>query len=608
MYNKRTGKLKLLSIATVVAVSFVMTASPVLAESTSSKDETVYVVTDSAGEQTEAIVSDHLVNANSAKTINDLSNLKDIENVKGDEKFSTDGDNLTWSAEGNDIYYQGKTDKKAPITLDIKYYLDGKLLSGSDLQGKSGDVKIVINYENNATVSGTKVPFVAITGFVADDDMLQNVEVSSGKVIDDGEKQFIVAMAMPGLTDSISLSTGASILTNQVEITGTAKKFDVEDMMTVVTSDVFKDIDTGSLGDLNFDDQIKELDEGTQALVEGSTTLYNGVHLLANKSDQLSSGIGQLNSGASALLAGSGSALEGSQQLSAGAASLSSNMGTLSAGANSVASGTSTLKAGLQQVQAALNGDGTTSNPGLVAGAQAVSSGMDAAATGLAQTIQADQGVLASLKSLYEAGAIDQDTYTQLAAYLNASINGQTAVKASLSEGGALKAGAAQIAAGAVTLQKSFDGDGTAQNPGIVPSATQLESGASQVATGLTQATAGANSISQGAASLAEGEDQLTSGAESLAAGMTKLNDSTGALITGINKLDLGAKQLQEGTAKLYKEGISKIVDLYNSELKGLTGNLDSVLNAGKNYNTFTELPDGMTGSVKFIYKTEITK
>ena len=41
-------------------------------------------------------------------TINDESDLKDIQNVKGDETFTQNGDDVQWNGAGsNDIYYQG---------------------------------------------------------------------------------------------------------------------------------------------------------------------------------------------------------------------------------------------------------------------------------------------------------------------------------------------------------------------------------------------------------------------------------------------------------------------------------------------------------------------
>ena len=62
------------------------------------KEETVYVLADSTGKERKVIVSDHLINDGNKDTIEDASDLKDIENVKGDETFKQDGSKLTWQA------------------------------------------------------------------------------------------------------------------------------------------------------------------------------------------------------------------------------------------------------------------------------------------------------------------------------------------------------------------------------------------------------------------------------------------------------------------------------------------------------------------------------
>ncbi|MEI3503954.1 MAG: hypothetical protein V8Q42_10015 [Anaerovoracaceae bacterium] len=119
----------MLACLTAALVTVSMTAAaatPVFAAGKTTKEETVYVITDSTGAQNDVIVSDHLSNKNSTDTISDETTLKDIENVKGKEKFKKgSGDKITWQAKGNDIYYQGKTDKEAPVDMSIKYYLDG---------------------------------------------------------------------------------------------------------------------------------------------------------------------------------------------------------------------------------------------------------------------------------------------------------------------------------------------------------------------------------------------------------------------------------------------------------------------------------------------------
>ena len=112
------------------------------------KDETVYSKIDSNGNKYNTIVSDHIVNSEQEKLINDISDLANIKNINGDEEFSQDGNNLIWKAEGNDIYYQGESQKDLPITCDITYELNGEKIEAANLAGKSGKVKIIIEYLN----------------------------------------------------------------------------------------------------------------------------------------------------------------------------------------------------------------------------------------------------------------------------------------------------------------------------------------------------------------------------------------------------------------------------------------------------------------------------
>ena len=91
------------------------------------KIETVYVNSDANGAAREIIVSDWLKNPNGDATISDESNLKDIVNVKGKQTYTMDeAGHIIWDAEGSDIYYQGYSDEKLPIDVNVSYTLDGK--------------------------------------------------------------------------------------------------------------------------------------------------------------------------------------------------------------------------------------------------------------------------------------------------------------------------------------------------------------------------------------------------------------------------------------------------------------------------------------------------
>ena len=84
------------------------------------KEETVYVITDAFGKKTKTVVSNWLKNPEGVKKLADVSELTDIENVKTDEGFTANGENLTWNTEGGDIYYKGYTDKELPVDISVK--------------------------------------------------------------------------------------------------------------------------------------------------------------------------------------------------------------------------------------------------------------------------------------------------------------------------------------------------------------------------------------------------------------------------------------------------------------------------------------------------------
>ena len=121
------------------------------------KEETVYVNTTAGGEVTDVTVSDWLKNSgdSSNSEVKDASDLQDIKNVKGDETFTQNGNDLTWSTDGKDIYYQGKTEKNLPVSVGIKYYMDGTEVSPEALAGKTGHLKMEVTYTNTSKTTKT---------------------------------------------------------------------------------------------------------------------------------------------------------------------------------------------------------------------------------------------------------------------------------------------------------------------------------------------------------------------------------------------------------------------------------------------------------------------
>lgn len=385
-----------------------------LKDNDADKDESVYLISDANGNVNKTIVVDHLKNKDQKDTLEDASNLSDIENVKGKEKFTQSGDKLTWQAGGKDIYYQGTATEEPPVTQKVTYYLDGKEISPEDLAGKSGKVKIRFDYTNTTsyteTVNGEKqtvsVPFAAVTGLVLGDGF-ENIEVTNGKAEVSDSSSVVLGYALPGLKDSLGIKDGDLDgdvnIPEYMEMTAVVKNFSMPAAMTFVVnaSDYVSTdgIDTSDLDDMINDlkDASTQLQDGSKTLAEGTDTLADGLSTLQSKLGTFASGVGTLKSGiktytdgVSTLSGGlntlgnsTGALVSGADKLNSGAGQLASGSATLKDGLKSYTDGASTLAAGVGNLDAGMDtlksGTDTLSQsaPSLVSGVNSLSDGIN---------------------------------------------------------------------------------------------------------------------------------------------------------------------------------------------------------------------------------------
>lgn len=323
------------------------------AENAIAKEETVYVLAGADGATQNIIVSDWLKNTDNADTLRDWSELSDIENVNGEETYTSEGNHTyVWDAKGNDIYYQGNIEKELPVTMKVHYMLDGKEISPSELAGKSGKVTIRFEYTNQeyefVTVNGMEkkmyVPFAVMTGMVLDHDIFHNVEVTNGKLLNDGGRTVVAGIAFPGLQENLEVDADDFEIPDYVEMTADVTGFEMGMTATVVTNEVFNEVDVDEVDSIDeLQDSLGELTDAMGQLLDGSAQLYDGLHTLQEKSGELSSGVNELSSGAETLKAGVGSLDAGVSQLQAGAEQLSAGLGTIVANND-------TLNGGARQV------------------------------------------------------------------------------------------------------------------------------------------------------------------------------------------------------------------------------------------------------------------
>lgn len=360
-------------------------------ENPTEKTETVYSVLNSDGSISDTIVSSWLHDEDGINNIKETLNLKDVKNIKSNEKPSKDGNTYTWNAKGNDVYYEGTATKQLPVSVKIRYELDGQEISANDIQGKSGYLKLTISFTNNYSevknINGKSIvihPSYLAGGMLnMSTGKFSNVKCESGKIVNDGTNEMLAFANIPGLNETLS-SAGLDKVNNQlgisddVTVEADVNDFDLGSIMVGMTNEIDLASELGEIGSVSeLTDGIDQLIEADNQLIDGSKQLYDGTTQLKEQaaplvgsSDQvrqLSAGAIQLNDGVKALqtgisqyTAGASAINEGINQLYAipqGAAQISEGITTYKT--QSLVSGIDDLSAGLdtfrQQVNAGLS-------------------------------------------------------------------------------------------------------------------------------------------------------------------------------------------------------------------------------------------------------------
>lgn len=297
-------------------------------ENPTEKTETVYSVLNSDGSISDTIVSSWLHDEDGINNIKETLNLTDVKNIKSNEKPSKNGNTYTWNAKGNDVYYEGTATKQLPVSVKLRYELDGQKMSAKDMEGKSGHLKLTISFTNNySEVKNINGKSIVIHPSYLAGGMLNmstgnftNVKCESGKIVNDGTNEMLAFANIPGLNETLR-SAGLDKVNNQlgisddVTVEADVNNFDLGSIMVGMTNEIDLASELGEIGSVSeLTDGIDQLIEADDQLIDGSKQLYDGTTQLKEQaapltgsSDQvrqLSSGAIQLNDGVKALQTG----------------------------------------------------------------------------------------------------------------------------------------------------------------------------------------------------------------------------------------------------------------------------------------------------------------
>lgn len=372
-------------------------------ENPTEKTETVYSVLNSDGSISDTIVSSWLHDEDGINNIKETLNLTDVKNIKSNEKPSKDGNTYTWNAKGNDVYYEGTGTKQLPVSVKLRYELDGQEMSAKDMEGKSGHLKLTISFTNNYSevknINGKSIvihPSYLAGGMLnMSTGNFSNVKCESGKIVNDGTNEMLAFANIPGLNETLR-SAGLDKVNNQlgisddVTVEADVNNFDLGSIMVGMTNEIDLASELGDIGSVSeLTDGIDQLIEADDQLIDGSKQLYDGttqlkegiaplssaypqIETLTNAFDQLHDGTTTLSTGLNQYTAGVDQLNVVSKQnlykLSMGATTLNTSLNNKESKSqlNQLVQGSQALDAGIQNLNEQVNGDDSMLKPDMV--------------------------------------------------------------------------------------------------------------------------------------------------------------------------------------------------------------------------------------------------
>lgn len=624
-------------------------------ENPTEKTETVYSVLNGDGSVSDIVVSSWLHDEDGIKDLKEKLNLTDVRNVKTDETPEESNGEYTWNSDSNDVYYQGKASEKLPVSMKITYELDGQEISESDLDGKTGHLKIRIHMTNEnsetKTINGKNIVihpcFVAGGMMTLNNDHVENVHCEQGKIVSDGSSQILVFAAVPGLKETLDSADLSKVsdemkVGDDVEIECDVTDYENANLMMgmsdeVDISEVLGDIDSlDELTDgidqlMDADDQLidgaKQLEEGTKTLItesepltsssgsirvlsNGALTLNDGALRLKAALGQYTGGVSQLNAGVNALYA----IPQGAKKISDGITVSTSDSTSLADGVSSLTKGLEDMK---NQVDAGMNTEQVAAMSQKLAEANQLLDQMSGMITNDLNTLNALNITLNA--SITNLGSLPEDianNANDIGTTLTNAIGALQTAYGNIPDDNPAKDTVGQqlqILVGQATALNNYFGQ-------LQQAMSTLTSSTDGMPSVLTQAIGALTSMQSDIEKAKVGLNQLSATLEASKGSLSALGSMQAQMDAGFDQLIAGSKQIQAGVATV-NAGVQQLeeqsqagIDQVKAATSTLAANNDA-LNSGMSSlqegtqsladqsGSFNEMADGLD-SLKSAFET----
>ena len=294
---------KLLSFHLIFALLFSSIIFASAADTPSPKEEVIYGILDLDGN----VNSLHVVNIFNGGSIIDYGDYSQIRNMSTSEALTYEENRIYVDTTAEKFYYQGTlTKKELPWNIDIKYFLDDKQITGNELGGKSGKLKISLSVIQNNKIDSTFFDNYALQiALSLDNKLCSNIVTENATLAEAGSKKQLSYTILPGNGADINIEADVhDFEMDPITINGIRLTLGIDLDNEEITGQIMELINA-----------IKEIDDGASELLEGLSQLSDGMQEYTNGMRAFSLGIGELSKGADKLNLGAGELKNGLSQL-----------------------------------------------------------------------------------------------------------------------------------------------------------------------------------------------------------------------------------------------------------------------------------------------------
>lgn len=300
-------------IAAMLATLLVICALPcsaLAATENTPKEEVVYINLNTDGSVKEIVVV-NIFDLDAEGQIIDYGKYESLQNMTTTDKIHYENDIVTIGTGAGRLYYEGKLSSNVmPWNISLRYFLDGKEYSGSEIAGKSGNLRISMEITENPNHTGNFFEGYALqASLTLDTSKCRNITAEGATVANvGGNKQ---------LTYTILPNKGS-----EVEITAQVTDFEMDPIaINGVKLNLSIEIDDSKLKEKidEITNAVGEVDNGAEDLNDGAKELYDGTTKLKEKGSELQNGVAALSKGTSELASGLDTLTTNNQSLVNGA-------------------------------------------------------------------------------------------------------------------------------------------------------------------------------------------------------------------------------------------------------------------------------------------------